>query len=102
MSSTAEGMARNGFRPSSRRGVWRRDESAIAGDDSTPALPLQPGRWQKITSIAISRIGVGFGGLSGKKVRAIVEKVFADWAGSQYVYEEYAAEEGPPEERRGS
>jgi O-acetyl-ADP-ribose deacetylase (regulator of RNase III) len=33
---------------------------------------------EAITSIAIPRIGVGYGGLSWKKVRAIVEHVFAD------------------------
>jgi O-acetyl-ADP-ribose deacetylase (regulator of RNase III) len=43
-----------------------------------------------IQSIAIPRIGVGYGGLSWKKVRAIVERIFADWSGTLYVYEEYA------------
>ena len=42
-----------------------------------------------IESIAIPRIGVGYGGLSWKKVRAIVERVFGDWPGSLIVYEEY-------------
>ena len=49
-----------------------------------------------ITSIAIPRIGAGHGGLSWKKVRAVVEKVFADWPGILYVYEEYVPEEGEP------
>ncbi|HEX8035637.1 MAG TPA: macro domain-containing protein [Ktedonobacterales bacterium] len=42
-----------------------------------------------IQSIAIPRIGVGYGGLSWKKVRAIVERIFMDWPGMLYVYEEY-------------
>lgn len=42
-----------------------------------------------IESIAIPRIGVGYGGLSWKKVKAIVEQVFADWTGTLYVYETY-------------
>jgi O-acetyl-ADP-ribose deacetylase (regulator of RNase III) len=42
-----------------------------------------------ITMIAAPRIGVGYGGLSWKKVRAIIEAVFTDWAGTFYVYEEY-------------
>lgn len=42
-----------------------------------------------VTSIAIPRIGVGYGGLSWKKVRAIVERVFADWPGRLVVYEEF-------------
>jgi O-acetyl-ADP-ribose deacetylase (regulator of RNase III) len=48
---------------------------------------------ENITSIALPRIGVGYGGLSWKTVRAIIEKVFADWTGTLYVYEEYAVEE---------
>ena len=44
-----------------------------------------------ITSIAMPRIGVGYGGLSWKKVRAIVEAVFGDWPGTLVVYEEYVA-----------
>jgi ribA/ribD-fused uncharacterized protein len=46
-----------------------------------------------ITSIAIPRIGVGYGGLSWKKVRATVEAVFGDWSGILVVYEEYVAGE---------
>lgn len=46
-----------------------------------------------IRSIAIPRIGVGYGGLSWQKVRAIIERVFADWTGTLYVYAEFVAEE---------
>jgi N-glycosidase YbiA len=46
-----------------------------------------------ITSIAMPRIGVGYGGLSWKKVRAIVEAVFGDWPGTLVVYEEYVPKE---------
>ena len=42
-----------------------------------------------ICSIAIPRIGVGYGGLSWRKVRAIVERVFGDWSGRLIVYEEF-------------
>jgi O-acetyl-ADP-ribose deacetylase (regulator of RNase III) len=42
-----------------------------------------------IRSIAIPRIGVGFGGLDWDKVRIIVEQVFANWSGKLIVYEEY-------------
>jgi O-acetyl-ADP-ribose deacetylase (regulator of RNase III) len=42
-----------------------------------------------IASIAVPRIGVGYGGLSWKKVRVIVENVFGDWPGTLVVYEEY-------------
>jgi O-acetyl-ADP-ribose deacetylase (regulator of RNase III) len=47
---------------------------------------------EKITSIAMPRIAAGYGGLSWKKVRAIIETVFADWPGTVYVYEEYQPE----------
>lgn len=43
-----------------------------------------------IRSIAIPRIGVGYGGLSWRKVKAIVERVFSDWSRRLVVYEEYA------------
>ncbi len=49
-----------------------------------------------ITSIAIPRIGVGYGGLSWKKVRVIVERVFADWPGRLVVYEEFVPTESEP------
>ena len=42
-----------------------------------------------ITSIAMPRIGVGYGGLSWKKVRVIIEAVFEDWDGTLVVYEEF-------------
>ena len=42
-----------------------------------------------IADIAIPRIGVGYGGLSWKKIRVIVERVFADWPGRLVVYEEF-------------
>jgi hypothetical protein len=35
------------------------------------------------------RIGAGYGGLSWKKVKALIERVFADWPGALIVYEEY-------------
>ena len=42
-----------------------------------------------VRSIAMPRIGVGYGGLSWRRVREIVERVFAGWAGALFVYEEY-------------
>lgn len=43
-----------------------------------------------IERIAIPRIGVGYGGLSWEKVRAIIERVFGDWDGTLVVYEQYS------------
>jgi O-acetyl-ADP-ribose deacetylase (regulator of RNase III) len=48
-----------------------------------------------IQSIAMPRIGAGYGGLSWKKVRPLIERVFADWPGTLSVYEQYI----PAEER---
>lgn len=45
-----------------------------------------------ITSVAVPRIAAGYGGLSWKKVRAIIDAVFADWSGRVIVYEDYRAE----------
>lgn len=45
-----------------------------------------------IGSIAMPRIGAGNGGLSWKKVRMIVERVFGDWPGTLIVYEDYVPE----------
>ncbi len=42
-----------------------------------------------IRTIGMPRIGTGYGGLSWKKVRAIIDRVFQDWLGTLYVYEEY-------------
>ena|SRR6476469_1857602 len=44
---------------------------------------------EAIATIAMPRIGSGYGGLSWKKARIIIERVFADWPGTLYVYEEY-------------
>lgn len=46
-----------------------------------------------IGSIGMPRIGVGYGGLSWRKVQEIVLRVFADWTGRLVVYEKYVPEE---------
>jgi O-acetyl-ADP-ribose deacetylase (regulator of RNase III) len=45
-----------------------------------------------INSIAIPRIGSGYGGLEWEKVREVIEKVFEGWSGNLFVYEEYKPE----------
>lgn len=42
-----------------------------------------------VRSIAMPCIGVGYGDLSWRRVREIVERVFADWEGTLFIYEEY-------------
>jgi O-acetyl-ADP-ribose deacetylase (regulator of RNase III) len=82
------------FNLGTQEGYWHARASYEAIETALSAMRKQADE-EKITAIAIPRIGVGYGGLSWKKVRAIVEKVFADWSGTLYVYEEYAAEEEP-------
>jgi O-acetyl-ADP-ribose deacetylase (regulator of RNase III) len=44
---------------------------------------------ESVRSIALPRIGVGYGGLSWRRMREIIERVFSGWEGALYVYEEY-------------
>jgi O-acetyl-ADP-ribose deacetylase (regulator of RNase III) len=46
-----------------------------------------------IRSIAVPRIAAGYGGLSWEKVQAVIDRVFADWPGTLYVYEEFRPDE---------
>jgi len=47
-----------------------------------------------VRSIAIPRVGTGYGGLSWKKVREVIERVFENWDSTLYVYEEYVPSAG--------
>jgi O-acetyl-ADP-ribose deacetylase (regulator of RNase III) len=79
------------FNLGTQEGVWRARASYEAIEAALKSMRQQADR-EGITSIALPRIGAGYGGLSWKKVRAVIEKVFADWPGALYVYEEYAPE----------
>jgi O-acetyl-ADP-ribose deacetylase (regulator of RNase III) len=85
------------FNLGTQEGVWRARASYEAIEAALVSM-RQQADGEGITSIALPRIGTGYGGLSWKKVRAIIERILADWAGSLYVYEEYqpeGAEEAP-------
>jgi O-acetyl-ADP-ribose deacetylase (regulator of RNase III) len=43
-----------------------------------------------IDRIGVPRLGAGYGGLSWKKVRLIIERVFGDWPGTLIVYDIFA------------
>lgn len=45
-----------------------------------------------IRSIALPRIAAGYGGLSWKKVRALIDATFGDWEGMLFVYETFQLE----------
>jgi O-acetyl-ADP-ribose deacetylase (regulator of RNase III) len=79
------------FNLGTQEGVWRARASYEAIEAALKSMRQQADR-EGITTIAVPRIGAGYGGLSWKKVRAVIEKVFADWPGTLYVYEEYAPE----------
>jgi O-acetyl-ADP-ribose deacetylase (regulator of RNase III) len=80
------------FNLATQEGVWRARASYEAIETALKGMREQADR-EGIPSIAIPRIGAGHGGLSWRKVRAIIEGVFADWPGTLYVYEEYQPEE---------
>jgi O-acetyl-ADP-ribose deacetylase (regulator of RNase III) len=85
------------FNLGTQEGFWRARASYEAIEDALRNMRHQADR-EGITSIALPRIGVGYGGLSWKKVRAIIERVFADWPGLLYVYEEFAPEDAATRE----
>jgi O-acetyl-ADP-ribose deacetylase (regulator of RNase III) len=76
------------FNLGTQEGYWRARASYEAIE-----VALGPMRGladaEGIRSIAVPRIGVGYGGLSWGRVRVIIERVFGDWEGSLIVYEEY-------------
>lgn len=79
------------FNLGTQEGVWRARATYEAIETSLRSMRRQADH-EGICAIALPRIGAGYGGLSWKKVRAIIETVFTDWSGTLYVYEEYAPE----------
>jgi O-acetyl-ADP-ribose deacetylase (regulator of RNase III) len=80
------------FHLSTQEGYWRDRASYEAIEQSLTRMREQADT-EGISRIAIPRIGVGYGGLSWKKVRAIIKRVFGDWTGTLVVYEEYVPNE---------
>jgi O-acetyl-ADP-ribose deacetylase (regulator of RNase III) len=79
------------FNLGTQEGIWRARASYEAIETALTSMREQADR-EGVTSIAVPRIGVGYGGLSWRKVREIIEKVFTAWPGDLTVYEEYASE----------
>jgi O-acetyl-ADP-ribose deacetylase (regulator of RNase III) len=84
------------FNLGTQEGYWRARASYEAIEQALESM-WEQADVEGIRRIAVPRIGVGYGGLSWKKVRGIVERVFADWPGTLIVYEEYVPED--PEEQ---
>jgi O-acetyl-ADP-ribose deacetylase (regulator of RNase III) len=80
------------FNLRTQEAVWRARASYEAIEMALKKMKEQADA-ERIRSIALPRVGTGYGGLSWKKVRAIIEKNFEDWPGTLYVYEEFAAEQ---------
>jgi O-acetyl-ADP-ribose deacetylase (regulator of RNase III) len=72
---------------------WRDRASYEAIETALTSMRAQADS-EGIRTIAVPRLGAGYGGLSWKKVRAIIDEVFGDWAGTLYGYEEYVPAEG--------
>lgn len=85
------------FNLGTQEGYWRARASYEAIEQALGRMRESADK-NRIRSIAIPRIGVGYGGLSWKRVRAIIEKVFGDWPGSLIVYENYVSQDGHPQE----
>lgn len=83
------------FNLGTQEGYWRARASYVAIETALTHMRERADQ-ESLSRIAIPRLGVGYGGLSWKKVKAIVEKVFADWSGDLIVYEEFVPET-PPE-----
>jgi O-acetyl-ADP-ribose deacetylase (regulator of RNase III) len=47
---------------------------------------------ESVRSIAMPRIGAGYGGLDWDKVKEVIGRVFKDWTGTLHVYEEFKPE----------
>lgn len=71
---------------------WHNRASCEAIEKALETMKRQASE-QGIKSIAMPRIGAGYGGLSWDKVQPIVESVFVDWPGKLYVYEKYVPDE---------
>lgn len=76
------------FNLGTQEGIWRARASYDAIQEALGRI-RELADIEGITSIAIPRIGVGYGGLSWKKVRSIIEQVFAEWSGRLIVCEEF-------------
>jgi O-acetyl-ADP-ribose deacetylase (regulator of RNase III) len=78
------------FSLGTQESYWRSRASYEAIETALRSMRRQADA-ERINRIAMPRIGVGYGGLSWMKVRAIMETAFGDWRGTLVVYEEYVS-----------
>jgi O-acetyl-ADP-ribose deacetylase (regulator of RNase III) len=79
------------FNLATQEDYWRSRATYEAIEQTLAAMRDQADQ-AKIQTIAVPRIGAGYGGLSWKKVRAIIDRLFDNWSGTLYVYDEYVPE----------
>ena len=86
------------FNLGTQEGYWRSRASYEAIEAALQKMREQADA-VRIKVVAMPRIGVGYGGLSWKKVRAIIERVFEGWSSTLVVFEDYVPREvgDPPE-----
>jgi O-acetyl-ADP-ribose deacetylase (regulator of RNase III) len=76
------------FNLGTQENYWRTRASYEAIEASLEKMKRQADE-EGIRTVAIPQIGTGYGRLSWKKVRTIIERIFDDWSGMLYVYEKY-------------
>lgn len=76
------------FNLATQEDYWRSRATYDAIERALGSMRAQANA-EGIERIAMPRIGAGYGGLSWAKVRAVIERVFADWTGTLYVYETF-------------
>jgi O-acetyl-ADP-ribose deacetylase (regulator of RNase III) len=80
------------FNLGTQEGYWH-DRATYEAIEASLTSMRRQAESEDIPSIALPRIGAGYGGLSWNKVKAVIEQVFKDWKGKLYVYEEFQPEE---------
>jgi O-acetyl-ADP-ribose deacetylase (regulator of RNase III) len=83
------------FNLATQENYWRSRATYAAVEQALIAMRALADE-EGVRSIAMPRIGVGNGGLSWRRVREIVERVFSGWGDTVIVYEEYAPDEANP------
>ena len=81
------------FNLATQEDYWRSRATYAAIEEVLSGMRAEADK-ERILSIAMPRIGAGYGGLSWKKCRAIVGNVFEEWTGALYVYDEFVANDG--------
>jgi O-acetyl-ADP-ribose deacetylase (regulator of RNase III) len=83
------------FNLATQEGYWRSRATYEAVEQALAVMREQASA-EGVVTIAMPRIGTGYGGLSWKKLQAIVERVFEEWPGTLYVYEGYVPAQVEP------